>query len=470
MQGASWIEVLPYAVVLAIFVLSPILAYRSLVSRRSFEAFVADRQERRARVRSARVAAKIAAIERTGMSINDQPEVRFQVDARLLDGREIELKFTRVVDQLQIPRIQPGMALLLEYDPEDVEGNWKVDLDAPPEAIGAAARGVASAPAGASGPADASPSSTGAPLEGPLWTFGLKKADTWLLPPRGAGLVPLVVVDLLDAHAAASPGDREAIVDSAAHLVSEALWMQTDIPASSVVWVDLKARRVVEVRSGTITHEKLAPLLRSLDPAPIAVWGEGGRDLAGDGITLKVRIPGDPAERSFSGPLDEVTATLVGWLVGRGLCRRIAPPRWYAAPSAALLPTYARMLDNLQLQILADDKNKALPPIAAEIHHGFCDMAFEALEASPQAKQLAVLAAVTARYARRAGGLDEPRRRRALALLASATDPEHPLTRLAPRLLAELGEPAAAQQRRQSLAIGASGEYAAWLRGLDEPE
>jgi hypothetical protein len=458
-----WLDVLPYAIVLAIFVLSPILAYRSLAERRDLEAFLRERDAKKARARSARVAGKILSIERTGVSINDQPEVRFRVDARLLDGREIELKFERIVDTLQIPRIQPGMSLLIEYDPEDPENNWTIDLDASPDVLDAAAN-AAPAPTSA-------PSLTGAPLTGPLWTFGLKNADAWLLPPRGATLVPLVMVDLADPHAADEPGEREAIVDSAAHLVSEALWTQTDIPASSVVWVDVTAHRVVEVGVGSISHEKLEPFLRSLDRAPIAVWGEGGRDLASDGITLKVRLPGDPAERTFSGPLAEVIETLIGWLVGRKLCQRVVAPRWYAAPTDDLLPLYARMLDNLQLQILADDTNKAIPRLSPESYHACLDQAFAAITKFPRAgRQLALIAAVTARFVRRAECLDEPRRRRALALITGVSDADDPLTRLAPRLLAELGEQAAALQRRQALAIGASGEYAGWLQRLADPE
>lgn len=454
---------LPYVVVLAIFVLAPLLVYRSQKERRDFEAFVREREAARARARSARVTGKIVSIERTGLEINDQPEVRFVVEATLLDGRAIELNFERIVDTLQIPRIQPGMPLVIAFDPARPEENWVIDLDAAPGASEAASAAPTASLPTASG--------TGAPLEGPLWTFGLKKADPWLLPQRGEGQAPLVIVDLLDHHAAASPGPREAIVDSAAHLVCEALWVRTDITASSLVWLDVEGRRVIEVRGQTIEYETLGPVLRSLEPTPIAVWGEGGRDLERDGVTLRVRQPGDPAERTFSGPLAEVVEMLIGWLVGRGLCRRVAAPRWYVAPAGELLPMYAQLLDDLQLQILADAKNGAIPPLDADVHHGFCDMAFEALERFPQAAaQLGLIAAVTARYAGRAGGLDEARRRRAVELVTGARDAEGPLARLAPRLLAELGEPAAALQRRQALAIGASGAYAAWLRGLDAPE
>ncbi len=453
------------AIVAAVFVLTPILVYRAQRGRLRDEALEREVAAHRRAARSARVIGTIVSIERTGLSINDQPEIRFQIDARLLDGREVELKFERIVDLLEIPRIQPGKQIAIDYDPQDPEHNWTIDFDAEPGAAGSSP--ATPAPAGdADAPAV---EGTGGRLEGPLWTFGLKKADAWLLPPRGAGLAPLMVIDLLDLHAERGDPDRDALVDAAAHLICEALWFTTDITASSVVWVDTQRRRVVEVRSGSLTYETINPFLRSLETPAIAVWGEGGRDFARDGITLRARRPDDPAERTFSGPLDEVVETLVAWLVARGLARRVTPPRWYAPIRADLLPTYARLLDGLQVMILADRKNGAIEAPPGPAYQEALDLALET--AVPGAGvQFELLACVMARYVRRAGHLDEPRRHRALALIARATDPEHPLARLAPRLLDELGDAAAARQRRQRLSIGASTEYAAWLRGLDEPE
>lgn len=459
---------LGFAIATAIFVLAPILAYRAQKNRRRDEEFARALAARRRGARSARVTGTIVSIERTGLTINDQPEIRFQIDARLLDGREVELKFERIVDVLEIPRIQPGRRVALDYDPKDPEGNWTLDFDAEPDASSdePASDGAAPEP-----DADDAPpiESTGGRLEGPLWTFGLRKADAWLLPPRAAGLTPLMVIDLLDRHADRGDADRDATVDAAAHLICEALWCTTDLTASSVVWVETSRRKVVEIRSGQLTYEMLEPFMRSLEAPAIAVWGEGGRDLARDGITLRARLPGDPAERTFSGPLAEVVETLVSWLVARGLARRVTPPRWYDPVSAALLPTYARLLDALQWMILADRKNGAIDPPPAPAYLDALDMAFEA--AAPGAgAQLEILACVMARYLRRADLLDEPRRQRALALIARATDPEHPLARLAPHLLDDLGDAAAARQRHQRLSIGAGPAYAAWLRGLGEPE
>src|SRR5262245_53756411 len=100
-----------------------------MLRRRSEQAGLEARllQQRKAR-RTASGRATIKSIERTGLSINDQPQVRIELELDLPD-RVCTWTMKRIVDVLDIPRIQPGSQLAVRYDPDEIE-NMACELDA----------------------------------------------------------------------------------------------------------------------------------------------------------------------------------------------------------------------------------------------------------------------------------------------------------------------------------------------------
>jgi hypothetical protein len=78
---------------------------------------------------------------------------------------------------------------------------------------------------------------------------------------------------------------------------------------------------------------------------------------------------------------------------------------------------------------------------------------------------LAALGAVL--YAARAGHLKDEHRRRALEILRSFKDREHPVYRLSPLYLDAFGEAEEAVMRRDVLLAEAGGPYAEWLQALE---
>jgi hypothetical protein len=420
-----------------------------------FDAEVRRLVARRARQR-ATGRATIKSIERTGLSINDQPQVEIALELKLPD-RVHTWAIRCIVDVLDIPRIQPGTELAVRFDPDD-PANIACELEE-----GFAAGHV---PA----PASRAVSATGATLEAPLWSFGHQDADAWLVPPR-ADATPLVVIVFSDPHHEARDSGDATLVEVAQHVVAEALWMTTDLPARTAVMVDLEAKKLVTPTGELASYEGLAPYLQNLEPRPIAVWGAARRDVATDGITIKIRRPDRPDERTLTATLPDLSGFLIGWLVGEGLCRRIEPPAWYRPPTGEALTLYAHVLHNLQLQILADKKNRALEPLAAELQHGFVDLAHDVAEAHDLAV-LHLAALTSAHYAARAGLLDDRQRARALALLGRYTD-DHPIHRLSPSLLASFGRRDEATARIAALRAPSGGAfrssadpYQRWLASL----
>lgn len=440
------------AVVAAIVIGVPLAMRRAHLG---FGAEVRRLRERQGR-RRATGRATIKSVERTGLTINDQPQVEIALVLDLPD-RVYTWTIRRIVDVLDIPRIQPGAELAVRFNPDDLD-NMACELD----------KGFASeaAPAPESPPASA----TGATLEAPLWSFGHQDADAWLVPPR-ASTTPLVAIVFRDPHHEARASGDALLVQVAQHVVAEALWMTTDLPTSTSVMVALEAKKLVMPAGEIWAYDDLLPYLQNLEPRPIAVWGAARRDLTVDGITIKIRRPDRPDERTLTATLPDLPDFLIGWLAGEGLCRRIEPPAWYRAPTGEALAMYAHVLHNLQLQILADAKNRALEPLDAELQHGFVDLANDVAEAH----DLAVihLAALTsAHYAARAGLLEDRQRARSLALLGRYTG-DHPIHRLSPTLLASFGrrdEAAARIAAARATAGGAfrtsADPYQRWLDAL----
>lgn len=453
---------MPFETGLLVVVIAAIALGVPLSIRRAGLRDAAERQrfvEHRNR-RRARGPATIRAIERTGISVDDQPQVEITL-ALALPDRVVTITTQRIVDLLELPRIQPGTVVDVLYDPDDPT-NHECDWN-----LGAAPAGsAAAAPA-------AQVSATGATIEAPLWAYGHQDADAWLVPPR-SGDPPLVAIALGDPHHDARAHGDAVLVQVAQHLVAEALWMTTDLPTRASVMVDLEAKKIVTSLNELVPYAELLPFLQHLQPSPIAVWGAARRDLTTDGVTIKIRRPDTGEERALTATLPDLPGFLIGWLTGEGLCRRIDPPDWYQAPAGEALAMYAHVLYNLQVQILADAKNGALEPLSEELQHDFVDLANDAAEAHDLAV-LHLAALTSAHYAARAGLLDDRQRTRSLALLGRYGG-DHPIYRLSPSLLASFGRRHQAAARIAALrAPGggafrtAAGPYQLWLdRALPE--
>jgi hypothetical protein len=408
--------------------------------------------------RGVSVKGTITNAKRTGLRVNQMPQVEITFDFNLADGRTVEAKLQRLIDILDVPKVQPGVQVDVIYDPEN-PGNFEMYLpgegaDRPAAATGAAASAAAAGEV----------SGTGGTLDCPLWLFGHEDADQWVFPPRREGSPPLVLIDITDPFDASRSGDGGKIIDSAAFLMAENLWANTDLDARPAILVDVENRKLIHPVGKLSEYVELRPFLSALDYEPVVCWGAALENLDAEGIQIKIRTPEDAAERTLAGPLSELVEMLTDWLTRHNLCQRIAPPAWYRFPDPALLPAYAETLDYLQLQILGDKKNKFLDPLDPDIHHGCTGAALDLADKNAhRPDQLQHIAVTHALYAHRAGQLTSELRGRALTVIRRVTDRAHPLYRASPYLLAQFGEPMEAATRRRELLAGADPVYAAWL-------
>ena len=310
---------------------------------------------------------------------------------------------------------------------------------------------------------------TGAPIDHPLWLFGTEGAQEWLVPGRNRELVPLAVLDFSDSAGYRGKGGRAMTVDSLHFLLAEIFLFETDLPVSAVAFIDTDARKVVNFTHDMLTLEQIAPFLETQEQTPILAWGMAGEDLQDDGVEVRLRTPHDGRERFLRVPLDELGDTLVDWMVRKRCCRRIDPPSWYRRPGSDVLGGYAGALDNLLLQVVADGKNGLIDPHDAGTHNRMADGALDLAAARPgAAAQLELVALATCLYARRAGVLDEVNRERAMELLQQPRPDDHPVRKLAPLWMFELGRKLEALSLSMELARRAQGPYARWLAGLDQ--
>jgi hypothetical protein len=317
----------------------------------------------------------------------------------------------------------------------------------------------------------ASVSGTAAPFEVPLWLYGTGDAERWLLPPRSPQATAVTVVDFTDRYADRGDQERDWVVDMAAFHVAEHLWLHTDAPASAAVLIETSRRKLIQPVGAAWGYDDLLPFLGKLDPRPAALWGDALPDPRNEGFRVWLRLPDEDSDRSLDGPLERVPESAARILAQRGRCRELQPPAWYRLPAPARLWAYTVLLHNLQLQVLADRRNGILPPIDADLHHRFVELALDARAELPDAgRQLDLIAATTAVYAARAGELTEADRRRTLEALRGVADPDDPLFRLSPHWLRVLGEPAEADARRRQLRAGAPEPYREWLEKLPLPD
>jgi len=388
--------------------------------------------------------ATVKAVKRTGWTINDQPQLEFTVALTLADGRTKEVTEQRCVDAHQVDTFVAGQRVAVRYVPDEPD-NYRVDWGEAPSAKELP-----------------TVSGTGAQLDGPLWTFGTQEAASWMLPPRRDGM-RLVVLRVADPHHAERDAESEFLVECAALLIAEMLWLKTDVRATGVVFVNVEEKKLVQLCGAAPSYDDFQPFLRSLEDEPAVVWGEALPDLDNQGFNLRVRLPGSTVEQAFSGPLLELADALRDFFMRKGLCSTVEPPNWYRVPADR---RRALVVHNLLLQILADEKNSAVPKLGRSFADDIVSCALDLAREQNDDGVVKLIAVLSALYAARAGTLSPQHRQRALELVRDA-DVNHPLHRLAPLALAELGESLEAQSRRKDLEPKAEPGYAAWLAGVD---
>jgi hypothetical protein len=309
---------------------------------------------------------------------------------------------------------------------------------------------------------------TGATLDSPVWLFGTEGAERWVFPPRRDGGLAVWIVDLSDPFTDGPGGeDREAVIDGASLVITELLWALGDLPAADVAMLVTDQRRVFTSTAAEVSFDDVAPVLAASDASRIALaWGVADSPVD-PSLRLGLRVPEMAVDLEISGTVPVVAARLLGLLESEGRLTSLDPPAWYLAPTEDELPLYARLLDNLHLQVVADETNGFLDPLDPELHSSFVESARGAwLDRADGGAQWGVVAAVTAVYAHRAGTLTSEQRWRTVADIAGA-DAEHPLARLAPHLLAVLGERSRAVRAWDQLRRDAEGSYADWLDEID---
>ena len=304
-----------------------------------------------------------------------------------------------------------------------------------------------------------------------MWLFGTEGAERWVFPPRRDGGLSVWIVDLSDPYTDFPGGEeREAGSGGAGAgslVITELMWALGDLPAADVAMLVTDQRRVFTLTAEDVSFDDVAPVLEDSDAEHIALaWGVAD-DPTAPTLRLSVRVPGELVDLEIAGTVPVVTARLLGLLESEGRLKALDPPPWYLAPAEEDLPLYARLLDNLHLQVVADESNGFIPPLDPELHGTFVDRARAAwLERPNGGAQWGVLAAIAAVYAQRANGLGDERRRRAAEDVLAA-EQGTPLARLAPHLLTILDERGRAIWTWDRLRPGAEGPYAEWLDAVD---
>ena len=63
--------------------------------------------------------AKILSVRQTGVMINNQPQVEFQLEVHPPSGMPYQAQAKAVVSLVQIPQVQPGAEVAVKIDPTD---------------------------------------------------------------------------------------------------------------------------------------------------------------------------------------------------------------------------------------------------------------------------------------------------------------------------------------------------------------
>jgi hypothetical protein len=386
-------------------------------------------------------------IRRSGTRDEDDPR-GYAVTLRInrSDGRDVEVKHKEEIRPSQMDDWQVGSTRPVRYVPDDPTNFVLVDEA---EVTG-----------------DKAIETVAARFGEPLWVFGLGNADDWLLPGSGDSL-PLLVLDISDPHSSGNP-NRDPLMDSAAFLITEHLRMHTDAAAVAAVSVHTETGKLVIPTGDADQTRRLAgDLLRQQEEPCALLWGiTADRDSMD--VNFEVWFPDDPPVEPHSCSMYDLPEKVAGIIRNRTAASEANPPWWYQEVDLTDLADYAILLDGLQLQILADQKNQAIRSLDADAHEKFVTLAFELLTQDRSGVTQFVLAGLgAALYAARAGHLTDPHRKRALEILRSFEEREHPIYRLSPLYLDAFGEAEEAVMRRDVLLAEAGGSYAEWLKQLD---
>jgi hypothetical protein len=300
----------------------------------------------------------------------------------------------------------------------------------------------------------------------PLWVFGLNNAESWLLGEAASDL-PLLVLDISDPHSHGNQ-NRDPLMDSAVFLITEHVRMHTDVRATAAVSVHSETGTLVIPTGDTDQTRRFARerLDRQEEPC-VLLWGVAA---GGDSLDVNVEawFPDEPKVERHTFSAYDLPEKVARIMTDRILARKVNPPWWYKNVGLTDLADYAILLDGLQLQILADQKNQAIRTLDADAHDKFVSLAFKILTPDRLASTPFVLAVMgTVLFAARAGHLRDEQRNQALRILRSFQDRDHPVYRLSPLYLDAFGEAEEAVLRRDVLLAEAGRPYADWLKALD---
>jgi len=257
-------------------------------------------------------------------------------------------------------------------------------------------------------------------------------------------------------------------MDSAAFLVTEHLRMHTDAGAVAAVSVHPETGKLVIPTGDAEQTRRLAADLHRQQEEPCALlWGVTANKDSMD-VSFEVWFPDEPRVEPHTCSVYDLPGKVAGFMRNRTGAGAANPPWWYREVELTDLADYSILLDGLQLQILADQKNQAIRPLDADAHEKFVALALGFLSQDRLAVTQFVLTGLgAALYAARAGHLKDPHRQRVLEILRSFEDRDHPVYRLSPLYLDAFGEAEEAVMRRDVLLAGAGGAYAGWLKELE---
>jgi hypothetical protein len=78
-------------------------------------------QNRRLMNSGSHATARILTATQTGTYINENPVVHFTLEVRPASGQPFDAEAEQLVNQMQIPRFQPGEHVQVRYDPDTLE-------------------------------------------------------------------------------------------------------------------------------------------------------------------------------------------------------------------------------------------------------------------------------------------------------------------------------------------------------------
>ncbi|MBX3046311.1 MAG: DUF3592 domain-containing protein [Anaerolineales bacterium] len=109
----SLLSEISIGVTIALSVLSMFLIFGSV--------FVSAAFNKRLRQNGKPATAKVVSLASTGTRINGQPVVRFMLEVQPSDRSAFHAETEQLVDQVNLPRLQPGHEVQVRYDPDSLD-------------------------------------------------------------------------------------------------------------------------------------------------------------------------------------------------------------------------------------------------------------------------------------------------------------------------------------------------------------